>query len=510
MVFPKFNPNSFWSLQAACDIWGARCPAPPLGMITLAAMLPKAWSVRLVNRNAEELADGDLEWADMIMTGGMLPQRRDALRLIERCHEHGKPAVVGGPDATSSPEAYACADFLVLGEAEGIIHEFVEGWNRGLERGVFQAEKFAVDIATSPTPRFDLLNLKHYLYVGVQFSRGCPFNCEFCDIIELYGRAPRPKTNEQMLAELQTLYDLGYRGHVDFVDDNLIGNKKSLKRFLPALQAWQAERGYPFQFSTEASLNLADEDQLLEMMKNANFFAVFMGVESPDPDTLISAQKRQNTRRDLAESVRKIYAAGMFVIAGFIVGFDAEKSGMAEAMIECIEATNVPVCMVGLLTALPNTQLARRLEAEERLLAIAPNRDDVGDQCTAGLNFVTLRPRRDILQDYKAILQAVYAPESYFKRVRAVGRALEVPSLPIKLYPAIVLRDLAFLVRLMWRMTIRQPQLRGHFWRTIASVAWRNPRAVELVVFLIVFYLHLGSFAQYLIQDLDRQIEGFD
>jgi radical SAM superfamily enzyme YgiQ (UPF0313 family) len=258
MVFPRFNQNSFWSLQAACDIWGVKCPSPPLGMMTLAALLPKDWNIRLVNRNAEELAPTDLDWADVVMTGGMLPQRADSLVIIEMCKAKGKPVAVGGPDPMSSPEIYAHADFSVLGEAEGIITEFIDAWNRGDRKGVFVAERFKVDVTKSPIPRFDLINFKHYLYVGVQFSRGCPFNCEFCDIIELYGRVPRSKTNEQMLAELQALYDAGYRGHVDFVDDNLIGNKKSLKIFLPALAQWQKERRYPFQFSTEASMNLAD------------------------------------------------------------------------------------------------------------------------------------------------------------------------------------------------------------------------------------------------------------
>jgi radical SAM superfamily enzyme YgiQ (UPF0313 family) len=248
LVFPRFNPHSFWSFQAACDFRGKRCPAPPLGLLTVAALLPPEWDVRLVNRNAEELATNDLNWADLVMTGGMLPQQRDTLWLIELCHHHGKPVVVGGPDATSSPEIYCCADFLVLGEAEGIINQFVEAWSAGSKRGIFQGPKFQVDVTKSPMPRFDLLKREHYLLIGVQYSRGCPFNCEFCDIIELYGRVPRTKTNEQMLSELDVLYRIGHRGHVDFVDDNFIGNKKALKRFLPALCDWQRERDYPFEF----------------------------------------------------------------------------------------------------------------------------------------------------------------------------------------------------------------------------------------------------------------------
>jgi len=215
LVFPKFNPNSFWNLRAVCDIWGARFPAPPLGLITLAALLPASWNLRLINRNAEALCEADLAWADLVMTGGMLPQQEDSLVVIALCKSHGKPVVVGGPDAMSSPETYAYADFLVLGEAEGLIDQLVAAWSDGAKTGVFKGEKFQVDVTKSPTPRFDLLDFNHYIYVGVQFSRGCPFNCEFCDIIELYGRVPRTTTNDQMLAELDALYRLGYRGHVD-------------------------------------------------------------------------------------------------------------------------------------------------------------------------------------------------------------------------------------------------------------------------------------------------------
>ena len=503
MVFPRFNHNSFWSLQAACDMYGVKCPAPPLGLMTLAALLPPSWNIKLVNRNAEELKPADIQWADVVMTGGMLPQREDTMTVIELCQAYGKPVAVGGPDPMSSPESYAKADFRVLGEAEGIIQEFIAAWDGGARSGTFEGKRFQVDVTKSPIPRFDLINFKHYLYVGVQFSRGCPFNCEFCDIIELYGRVPRSKSNEQMLAELQTLYDAGYRGHVDFVDDNLIGNKKALKRFLPALTAWQKERRYPFEFSTEASMNLADDSQLLEMLKQANFFAIFVGIESPDTDTLIATQKKQNTRRSLADSVHKIYAAGMFVIAGFIVGFDTEKGSVAAGMIDCIEATGIPVSMVGLLTALPNTQLTRRLEAEKRLL---PFGEGAGDQCTAGLNFKTLRPRPEILKDYKTVLEAVYEPAAYFERVRRVGRALQRPDHPGTFDLKTALHDLGFLARLTWRMTFTQPELRRHYWKTLVDVARHNPAAFEYCVILITFYLHMGTFAKFLIKELERQI----
>jgi radical SAM superfamily enzyme YgiQ (UPF0313 family) len=507
LVFPKFNPNSFWNLQAVCDIWGARCPAPPLGLITVAALLPTSWNLRLVNRNAEELTDADFAWADLVMTGGMLPQQDDALAVIEMCRKRGKPVAIGGPDAMSSPDIYRHADFLVLGEAEGLIDQFVDAWAAGAAAGVFEGVKFQADVTKSPTPRFDLLKFEHYLYVGVQFSRGCPFNCEFCDIIELYGRVPRAKTNEQMLAELDTLYRLGHRGHVDFVDDNLIGNKKALKRFLPALTAWQKERGYPFQFSTEASMNLADDAELLRMLREANFFLVFIGIESPDTATLISMQKKQNTRRSLADSVHRIYQAGMVVIAGFIVGFDNETASVAEAMADCIEATSIPVAMVGLLTALPNTQLTRRLEKEGRLLPFLPG---AGDQCSAGLNFVTLRPRRDVLADFRDVLETVYEPDAYFERVRTLGRMLDRPSLPGQFSFAETWRELKGLGRLIRCVTFRRRDLGRQFWRTVIDCLRHKPRNMEFVLAMIAFYLHLGTFAQFLIKDLDRQIQVLD
>src|SRR5687768_6815862 len=277
LVYPRFIDKSFWNYKATCEAIGARYPAAPLGLITLAAMLPSDWNLRLVNRNTEELTDADIAWADIVMTGGMHAQRADTLAVVKLLQARGKPVAVGGPDISSSPHVYAKADFKIIGEAEDIIKDVIAAIQRGERSGTFEAEKFQVDVTKSPIPRFDLLKFDHYLHVGVQFSRGCPFTCEFCDIIELYGRVPRAKTNAQMLAELDALYACGYRGHVDFVDDNMIGNKKRLKQFLPELIAWQKRMRYPFEFSTEASVNLADDDQLLGMLSQANFFAVFVG-----------------------------------------------------------------------------------------------------------------------------------------------------------------------------------------------------------------------------------------
>ena len=512
MIFPRFNTNSFWNYRATCELKGARYPAAPLGLITVAALLPRSWEARLVNRNTETLGEADLEWADLVMTGGMLFQQPDTLRIIEMCRMRRKPVVVGGPDATSTPEIYNRANFQVLGEAEEIMKDFVAAWRSGAERGVFRAPMGQTDVTKSPTPRFDLLKLEDYLHVGIQFSRGCPFNCEFCDIIELYGRVPRTKSNEQVLAELDALYALGHRGHVDFVDDNLIGNKKALKKFLPDLQRWLNKRKFPFEFTTEASINLADDPELLRALSAANFFGIFVGIESPDTDTLVLMRKKQNTRRSLQESISRIYSAGIGVFAGFIVGFDSENASIADAMIECIEDTAIPVCAVGLLYALPATQLGRRLLREGRLFSgyDGPSPEDEGDQCTAGLNFETKRSRRDVLADYRAVLDAVYDPAAYFGRVRRVGRMLKRGKRRLKAPLRYVLRDARGFGRLMWRLPNAGPGTARQFWMMALDCAIHNPRALPFLFMLSGLYLHYGPFSRQVIGQIDRQIEDID
>jgi hypothetical protein len=502
MIFPRFNAGSFWNYRATCELAGARYPAVPLGMITVAALLPKTWNVRLVNRNTEPLSEADFDWADLVMTGGMLPQRADTLHIIDLSHAHNKLVVVGGPDVTSSPHLYRVANFQVLGEAEEIMDDFLAAWRNAATQGVFEAKMGQTDVTKSPTPRFELLELKHYLHVDVQFSRGCPFNCEFCDIIELYGRMPRTKTNEQILAELDALFALGYRGHIDFVDDNLIGNKKALKKFLPDLKRWLEEKNFPFEFSTEASINLADDAELLRALAETNFFTIFVGIESPDTDTLIAMQKKQNTRRNLQQSIAKIYDAGIFVSAGFIVGFDSEKGSIADGMIECIEDTAIAVCMVGTLSALANTQLTRRLLREGRLF---PDNESAGDQCTGGLNFETKRPRRDVLSDYKTVLEATYDPAAFFGRVRRVGRILKR-----KHFRPITLRDLRCFALLLWRIPGAGAGARRQLWKTMLDCVIHNPKAFPYLIMMMSLYLHLGPFSRYVIAEINRQIEDVD
>jgi hypothetical protein len=511
MIYPRFSADSFWVYTEACELAGAKYPTAPLGLITVAAMLPSSWEVRLVNRNTEDLAPDDLEWADMVMTGGMLFQQADALKIIDMAQALGKPVAVGGPDVSSHQNVYARADFRVIGEAEGIIDEFIAAWERGERNGLFEAPKFKIDVTKTPIPRFDLLKFEHYLYIGVQYSRGCPFTCEFCDIIELYGRVPRTKTNAQMLAELDALYELGYRGHVDFVDDNLIGNKKSVKQFLPDLRTWLERNDYPFEFSTEASLNLSDDDELLALMRDANFFAVFVGIESPDEETLKQMRKKQNTRRDIPESIHRIYAHGMFVLAGFIVGFDAEKGSVARPMADLVQNCSIPIAMVGLLYALHHTQLGRRLTQEGR---IHPGSDvqhasGGGDHCTTGLNFDTLRPRNEILTDYRDVLERVYDPVVFAERLKKLSDMLDRSKCRLTAPvgdPKLKFGTFDTIHRIMTQL----PEAREPLWDAFKYCSKTNPAALRFIISLMSIYLHVGPFSRKVMADIDRQIHDGD
>jgi hypothetical protein len=510
MIYPRFVNESFWNYRESCAVLGAKYPTIPLGLITVAAMLPPEWNVRLVNLNTEELTDADLKTADLVMTGGMMFQQASTLDIIELCRSHGKPVAVGGPDVSSSPHVYERANFRVVGEAEGAIDTFITAIDNGSNEGLFESPKFQVDVTKTPKPRFDLLKFEQYMHLGVQYSRGCPFTCEFCDIIELYGRVPRTKTAVQMLEELETLYQLGYRGHVDFVDDNLIGNKKALKAFLPHLIQWLEERDYPFEFSTEASLNLADDAELLGMLTQANFFVIFMGIESPDTETLIAMRKKQNTRRSIPDSVHRIYQAGIFVTAGFIVGFDSEKGSIAGPMIELIEDSAIPMAAIGLLWALPNTQLSRRLAREGRLhvdAELMPKGSN--DQIASGLNFETKRARLDVLRDLRRVLATIYTPDAYCGRIDRLvslldcsGRRREMPKGDI--------RAKIGTVNIVQDILRRMPEHRERFWRTFTNCMKTNPGAMRAVVSLLGFYLHVGPYARYAIAQIDRQIEALE
>jgi hypothetical protein len=496
LVYPEFRSASFWNYRETCKLVDARYPAAPLGLCTVAALLPPDWEVRLVDRNVEDWDDSMLDTADVVLTGGMMPQQRDCIELIRKARGRGKTVIVGGPDATSSPHLYDDASHLVLGEGEVTMPLFLADFAAGTAKKIYQDARKA-DVQTSPTPKFELLKFDRYNHIGIQWCRGCPFSCEFCDIIELFGKVPRAKSSVQILAELQKLYDLGYRGHIDLVDDNFIGNKKLVKQFLPELKKWLVERKWPFEFTTEASINLADDSALMEAMQDVGFFAIFVGIESPDETTLVAMQKRQNTHRSIAESIHKIYSHGMFVNAGFIIGFDTEKGSVASGIIDCIEATGIPVNMAGLLFALPTTQLTRRLAAAGRLhdnFDVAP--DGVGDQCTAGINYDPCRPRLDILKDYLKVVETIYTPENYFGRVLKVGRELDSSKRLFKPGFKQWLKELKGFTRMALKLGFSRATARP-FWGTLLKALVKNPKSVRYTGSLMALYLHFGPFSEY-------------
>jgi radical SAM superfamily enzyme YgiQ (UPF0313 family) len=508
LINPRFTGPRMIQFENWCRIMGARYFIAPLGLMTVAALLPASWQLRLVDRNVEELAVADIDWADIVLVGCLLTQQNDTLELIRLAKARGKPVVVGGPDVTLSPQVYEQADFRVLGEAESVMAEFLDAWFSGARSGIFEGKRFQADVTTSPVPRFDLINLERYLHVGVQFSRGCPFDCEFCEAVELFGHVPRTKAPQQMLGELDALYRTGYRGPVTFVDDNLVGNRKELHRLLVVLKDWQQKHGYPFDFSGQATVNVADDPVLLSLMCEANFVFVYFGIETLDPEVLVSTRKKHNAIRNLVDSVARVHAAGMFVVVGFVIGFDAEKASVASMMIEYVRSTSVTLVLANLLAALPGTRLSQRLGEEGRLHADAAFAPEV-DIAVGGLNFETRRPRRDILVDYATVMEALYEPGAFFSRLAAEGRVVKRPALKKRMGFKRLGRDVGSLLRLIWQMTA-QPHLRRHFWHAVADGARHNLRTLPYVVMFAGAYLDFGPYSRIIITRMRQQIELID
>jgi len=501
LVSPRFSEFSYWNYREVCELFGARYPAAPLGLVTVAALLPQEWEIRLLDLNVREMDPALLEWADIVMAGGMIPQQRSLLALIDLCHARGKRIAVGGQDPTSQPDVYASADYLVLDEGELTIPKFLGDLEAGATHGIYRAED-KPDITQSPTPRFDLLELRRYLHVGIQFSRGCPFNCEFCDIIELYGRKPRTKTAPQVLRELDCLYRLGYRGHVDFVDDNFISNKKAVMAFLPELLTWSRQCGFPFYFSTEATINLADDPKLLAMMEVVDFRYVFVGIETPDKELLRRTQKKQNTGHPIVESVHRLNEHGMVVTAGFILGFDGETRGAAEAIVACVEAADISMAMVGLLTALPHTQLTRRLAREGRLPdGYSLQRPDEVDQATGGLNFTPSRPRAEILEDFASILRCLYSPKRYFGRVLRLARRLRRKPKQLGSTRGRG-TEISALGAVIWGLGFGRGTA-WYFWRNVLAVLMTRPQNFEAAIHLMALFLHFRKHTQFVLDGLE-------
>jgi len=409
LVNPEF-PDTYWSFRHALPFEGKRCVFPPLGLMTVSSLLPKNVERRLVDLNIESLKKSQLEWADMVFVTGMLAQKESLHAVVKQANALGKKVVLGGPYVTSTIHELPHADHIFQGEAETTLPEFFADLERGETKRIYKAlERPAM--ALSPIPDFDIVDLKRYSYMSVQYSRGCPFSCEFCDIIEIYGRVPRTKSNHQILAEFDELNRRGWRGPLFIVDDNFIGNKKNVRLLMPELVEWQKQHEHPFSLLTEASLNLAEDDELLNNMRDAGFRRVFLGIETPVEESLVEAQKPQN-RGNLLDSVKKIQSYGMEVMAGFIVGFDNDPDDIFERQIEFIRESAIPLAMVGMLNALPDTQLWRRLEREGRLLG----EDATGNNTVATLNFVTKMDPARLISGYQSIMKTIYKPREYYQR----------------------------------------------------------------------------------------------
>jgi len=501
LVYPLF-PKTFWSYEKILELVNRKVLLPPLGLVTVAAILPQEWEFKLVDRNIRPVTDAEWEWADVVILSAMIVQKPDLLDQIREAKRRGKLVACGGPYPTSVPEEVqeAGVDFLILDEGEITLPMFVEAIKRGEKSGIFRAvngEK--PDVTTTPVPRFDLLEFDAYDSMSVQFSRGCPFQCEFCDIIVLYGRKPRTKTPAQLLAELEYLYQLGWRRGVFMVDDNFIGNKRNVKLFLKELKVWQAEHKYPFKFNTEASIDLAQDPELIELMVECYFDAVFLGIETPDEESLSMTKKFQNTRSSLAEAVEMITRAGLRPMAGFIIGFDGEKKGAGDRIVRFAELTAIPTTTFGMLQALPNTALWYRLEKEGRLVGKEGNLNQ-----TTLMNFIPTRPVEDIAREYVEAFSDLYEPSRYLDRIYRCFLMLGAPKVkaPFKMPSLIDLKALSIVV---WRQGFKR-QTRWKFWHHLFSIIKNNPAVWEHYLTVCAHNEHFMEYRQIVRDEIEAQL----
>jgi radical SAM superfamily enzyme YgiQ (UPF0313 family) len=472
LVNPKF-PETYWSFRHALPFEGKRSVFPPLGLLTVSSLLPRDCERRLIDLEVERLKDSHIEWADMIFITGMLAQKESLHEVVQRGKQLGKLIVLGGPYVTSTIEELPYADHIFQGEAETTLPQFFADLERGQAKRVYKAPE-RPPLAITPVPDFGLVNLKRYSNMSVQYSRGCPFSCEFCDIIEIYGRVPRTKSNQQILAEFDALKQLGWRGPLFIVDDNFIGNKKNVRLLLPDLIEWQKKNGYPFSLLTEASVNLADDDELLVAMKDAGFRRVFLGIETPVEESLKEAQKSQN-RGNLLDSVRKIQSRGMEVMAGFIVGFDNDPEDIFERQIEFIRQSAIPMAMVGMLNALPDTQLWKRLEKEGRLLGA----DATGNNTIATVNFIPKMDVEKLISGYQTIMRTIYKPSEYYRR--ALESLQRVPQDVPEAHQYHGFKAVKAFVRIAFTLGVLDAE-RREFWRFFLKAAHEHhDRMTELL-----------------------------
>ncbi|MGD1920828.1 MAG: B12-binding domain-containing radical SAM protein [Pleurocapsa sp.] len=503
LIYPVF-PQTFWSYDKILELVDRKVLLPPLGMLTVAGILPQEWEFKLVDRNIRQVTEAEWDWAELVIFSAMIVQKQDLLEQIKEAKKRDKLVAVGGPYSTSLPDEpkAAGADFLILDEGEITLPLFVEALKKGETSGTFRAVE-KPDVTTTPVPRYDLLELDAYDSMSVQFSRGCPFQCEFCDIIVLYGRKPRTKEPAQLLRELDYLYELGWRRSVFMVDDNFIGNKRIVKLFLKELKVWQEEHQYPFDFNTEASVDLAADEELMELMVQCNFNAVFLGIETPDESSLQLTKKFQNTRSSLAETVDKMIQAGLRPMAGFIIGFDGEKKGAGQRIIDFVEEAAIPTAMFGMLQALPLTALWERLEKEERLRD--STRLDINQ--TTLMNFVPTRPIEDIAQEYIKAFWTLYEPKTYLDRVHRCFLKLGTPKHEsAAAMPTWV--DVKALAIVVWRQGFKR-NTRWKFWHHLFSIIRHNPGVWEHYLTMCAHNEHFLEYRQIVKDEIEAQLEEF-
>ena len=498
LVWPKFPP-SFWGFEGALKILPESATMPPLGLVTVAALCPPTWTLRLLDHAFDAITDEDLQGADLVMVSAMHAQRADAVAILRRARALGTRTFIGGPWASSEPEVVGLeADHLMVGEAEEVFAGIAQALEDGTARSVYRVtEKPA--ISGSPIPRFDLLRMDRYTAMPVQFSRGCPFECDFCDIITIYGRTPRTKSPAQLIAELDTLRELGWSGDVFVVDDNFIGNRKNALLLVKEIAAWGSAHGQPFTYYTQASVDLAERTELMEAMVAANFIFVFLGIESPSPEALAGSKKFQNLRKDTLDQVRIIQDKGLWVTAGFIVGFDSDDAAIFERQREFIEQAAIPWAMAGMLQAPPTTPLFDRMKKEGRLIE-----DSDALSNFSGPNFRTAMPLPMLFHGLSILLKKLYEPDTYFRRAL---RSLEAwHTKPSQTVPdSVASRDLRLLARSMWIQGIWSGYRRA-YWRFLWTIFRRyrdNPVKFTMGMGLLVSAQHFLIYANQVAEELD-------
>ena len=484
LIYPQY-PDTFWSFKHALKFIHKKAALPPLGLLTIAPMLPKAWPKKLVDLNVAKLTEKDLAWADCAFISAMVVQRESAHEIITRCKQAGLKIIAGGPLFTAEHDQFEGVDHFVLNEAELTLPLFLEDLDKGCPKNLYETSDFC-DIRKTPAPMWELMDFKHYADMSLQFSRGCPFNCEFCNVTTLFGHQPRIKTADQMIGELDGLYRLGWRGPVFFVDDNFIGNKAYLKaHLLPALIQWQkGKKGIPL--STEASVNLADDQPLMEMMVEAGFDTVFIGIETPNEESLAECNKQQNKNRDLVESVKLIQRAGLQVQGGFIVGFDSDTPSIFQRQIDFIQKSGIVTAMVGLLNAPPGTKLYERMRKEGRLIGLIS-----GDNVDGTTNILPKMGPAVLREGYRNIMQHIYSPKPYYKRAMTFLREYKAPKIKT---PMDFQRFLGFF-RSVIRLGIFGRE-RFQYWKILVWTFFHRPRLVPLSVTFAIYGHHFRKISK--------------